>query len=618
MSRRYTSTSGRRGGTVAGSLGLLLAATLLPAAPASAVEGDALPVGDWGTCADAADQYCVEGVTVVPLGDGAASTLTASAVTVPDEYVSSFDWSVDGWATQSEAVRDGALTLVIRTGQFVPRFTSAAADGMRVATAVDDGGNHTMTVTGHAVHVDWTTGEHAAGCVALQYCGEYDQTADAAGTGLRFEGNTQDTGEDNVSMDGAYIATGAQARTRGLAYSTDPEPSLWLGSLGNPQLDLNGEPVRGSYNAWVPAGYFEAVGTTAEAALATGFDLISDGDGMSASVPMTASARDGGVAFEVTDIAYPTAINQHQVFHRPSAAADGDTAPGAPQQVSGVGTDNGVIANWAAPASDGGSPIVGYRARAFSAATGGTVVDRCDGEADGTTCEMTQPEVGTTVYVTVNAFSALGEGPATDRVAVLVGDPVTAPWAPRAAKSVPGPGRLTVSWAAPLYDGGAAVTGYTVRAYRAATGGTQVGSCVTTAVKPNCVITGLTGVTHYVAVTAANSVGSSVPTARVAATPWTVATAPRSVTAKSAKSKITVGWAAPLQAGGTAVTKYEARLYTVAKGGTPALKCTATGAGRSCVSTTLKPGRVYYASVVALNAAGRSIEPTRVKVLVKR
>ena len=39
---------------------------------------------------------------------------------------------------------------------------------------------------------------------------------------------------------------------------------------------------------------------------------------------------------------------------------------------------------------------------------------------------------------------------------------------------------------------------------------------------------------------------------------------------------------------------------------------------RTCVTAALTPGRVYYATVTAVNAVGSSAQPTRVKVVVRR
>jgi hypothetical protein len=619
----------RRGGVLTGSLGALLVAALLSGTPALAAPGD-WPSGDWASvCVDADATYCIAEATVTPVGGAPTSMaelgLTASAATVPDESTTWMRWSVDGWAGQPAAVTGGEITLAIRTGSFVPRLTAAVAAGLRVSRSVDDAGRYTLTVTGTATHVDWTTGEFAAECVARQYCGDYDTMADDAGTGFRFEGRTQDL-EGNAQnfidvLDGAYFSTDAQAHTDTLSYDTeDADPYLWLGVLGNPQLDVHGDPVRSFATAWLPGGYFTATGITAEAAMTTGFDVVAASDGLTASLPVVASASDGGVRLDLPDIGVGAAIGELKVFHRPSGAAPGDTAPGPAHHVTVTGGQDSVLVGWQTPEVDGGAPVNGYRARAFSAAAGGTVVSRCDADADATSCQIWNLTDGETYHIAVSAITALGEGRAASRVEATAGEPMPdLPSEPRSVHLVPGVHRLAVSWIAPASDGGDPVGSYTVRAYRLGAGGAPIATCETQVPSHMCTLTGLTsGAKLYVGVTARNMMGAGPESVRASATVWTVASTPRGVTAASARSRITVRWLVVAATGGTPVTGYRAELYTAARGGSAAVRCTASAAARSCVTGTLKPGRTYYATVTALNAVGGSAQPTRVKVLVRR
>src|SRR5207253_3142183 len=100
------------------------------------------------------------------------------------------------------------------------------------------------------------------------------------------------------------------------------------------------------------------------------------------------------------------------------------------------------------------------------APTGGTVVNRCDAEADDPTCQAWGLDDGVTYYVSANAITALGEGPASARVPVTVGDPVTVPDVPRGLKVTAGARRADLTWTAPASDGGAPISRYTARAYR--------------------------------------------------------------------------------------------------------------------------------------------------------
>src|SRR4051794_19104409 len=207
----------------------LLAGVLLPVVPAAAE-----PVED---CAG----FCVASATITPVG-GSATPLADLGLnaTVADGGDGTLGWSIDGWTGQPAAVIGGAVSLVIRTGEFVPRLTTAVAADLGVARSVDTSGAYTLTVTGQAAPVAWTTGPDAADCAAGLFCGDYDAMADDAGTGYRFSGETRDldgeSAEYVAGLDGAYLATNAQGLGEPFTYDPD-EPGLGLGRFGNPQLD---------------------------------------------------------------------------------------------------------------------------------------------------------------------------------------------------------------------------------------------------------------------------------------------------------------------------------------------------------------------------------------------
>ena len=89
----------------------------------------------------------------------------------------------------------------------------------------------------------------------------------------------------------------------------------------------------------------------------------------------------------------------------------------------------------------------------------------------------------------------------TDAYVVKVVSPSAAPGSVTATS---GSGQATVSWAVPVYSGGAAITSYTATA---SPGGS---TCTATAPSTNCTITGLSNGTSYTfAVTATNATGTS-------------------------------------------------------------------------------------------------------------
>ncbi|MBU6245831.1 MAG: fibronectin type III domain-containing protein [Actinomycetales bacterium] len=281
-----------------------------------------------------------------------------------------------------------------------------------------------------------------------------------------------------------------------------------------------------------------------------------------------------------------------------AASAPAASVPGAPTGVAGTAGVGQVTVSWTAPASDGGSAITGYTARAYSALTGGTALGTCTTSA--LSCTISGLSAGVTAYLEVVATNAVGSSPASSPRASAATAAV--PGAPTAVAAAAAAGAADVSWTAPASDGGSAITGYTARAYTAASGGSLVGSCTTSGTA--CSITGLVnGTTSYVAVVATNGIGTGPASApRVAVTPRTVPSAPRLVAATIADSRVLVTWAAPASTGGSAITGYTATAFTDASAGTSAGSCQATAL--RCTITGLVNGTTYYVEVAATNAIG--------------
>lgn len=171
--------------------------------------------------------------------------------------------------------------------------------------------------------------------------------------------------------------------------------------------------------------------------------------------------------------------------------------PATPADFAVTGADSALIVSFVA-GDDGGSPIIAVEYQL----DGGAWVD-----AGSLSSPFNIPGLvnGTTYDVAVRTRNALGVSPATSTEA---GTARTVPGAPPAAEATGAPGQASVTWLAPLDDGGAAISGYTVRLFEQATGGSPVGTCTTTG-DLTCVVTGLTnGVTVYADVVAENEAGA--------------------------------------------------------------------------------------------------------------
>jgi len=154
-----------------------------------------------------------------------------------------------------------------------------------------------------------------------------------------------------------------------------------------------------------------------------------------------------------------------------------------------------------------------------------------------------------------------------------------------------------VSWLAPVDDGGAAVTGYTVTSNTGE-------SCSWSSGALSCVVSGLTNGTAYsFTVTATNSAGTSdVSVASVPVVPFRAPGVPSGVVVSSDEdSQVSVSWVAPVESGDPVVSSYTA---TASPGGG---SCSVVAPGVSCVIGGLSNGVEYSVSVTASNGFGESL-----------
>ena len=181
------------------------------------------------------------------------------------------------------------------------------------------------------------------------------------------------------------------------------------------------------------------------------------------------------------------------------------TAPVALGVVAGDGT----LTLTFHPGSDGGSPITDleYTLGNDDWVTAGSL---------SSPLTVTGLDNGVSYTLAVRARNTVGAGPES---ATLSGTPRTVPGAPVVGIVVAGSHQVTATWLPPVFDGGAAVSGYTVSVYSESSGGTPIASCTTQDL--SCTVLGLTdGTTVYVDVTATNEAGSGAPSApRVARVP---------------------------------------------------------------------------------------------------
>lgn len=135
------------------------------------------------------------------------------------------------------------------------------------------------------------------------------------------------------------------------------------------------------------------------------------------------------------------------------------TLPGAPRSAAATPPNAQAAVTWAAPADDGGSPVLRYRVTAVPGGASATV------DAPATTATVSGLANGTAYTFVVAAVNAVGEGaasaptpPVTPREELAP----TPPGAPTGVVATAGNGQVVVSWSPPAATGGSPIRRYRV------------------------------------------------------------------------------------------------------------------------------------------------------------
>jgi len=160
------------------------------------------------------------------------------------------------------------------------------------------------------------------------------------------------------------------------------------------------------------------------------------------------------------------------------------TAPAAPTIGSPAFGNASATVTWTTPPNNGGTAITGYLVRVVDGAGGQVGALRPTG-ATATSLLVTGLTNGSSFRFQVAAQNSVGTGPNSALSTAVI--PATVPGAPvvgTAASGIPGGSIVaTAHWAAPITNGGSAVTGYVVRALRMSSTGAVLAT-TTSAVQP--------------------------------------------------------------------------------------------------------------------------------------
>ncbi len=286
------------------------------------------------------------------------------------------------------------------------------------------------------------------------------------------------------------------------------------------------------------------------------------------------------------------------------------TTPGAPTGLranpSGVGGSDRILLTWSRPATDGGSPVTGYRIETSPSVSGPWVIHVPSTNSTATSYLHTGLAPGTTRFYRVSAINAQGQGDYSN--AVRGATNAARPGQPQSLRArAAGPTSIVLNWEAPASDGGTRITGYTVRA-RGPNDGTWItirphtGSTATTFTHIN-----LQPATFYrYQVAAINRVGAgqwSFETAGL--THADIPAAPTGLTARaSGTSRIDLSWNAPRNTGGATIRGYRIEASDDEGSTWNIIRRNTNSASTEFSDLNLEPATTRHYRVAAVNIAG--------------
>ena len=276
--------------------------------------------------------------------------------------------------------------------------------------------------------------------------------------------------------------------------------------------------------------------------------------------------------------------------------------PDAPTVFEARPGPGAVDLSWGAPASDGGSMLLGFHIlRGTSSDIAqmdvvATVLPTDDAYKD------TEVVNGTLYYYAVRAYSAVGAGPPS---AALEAIPYGPPGAPTITRCAPGAGMALLEWSPPANDGGRSITKY---ALLAGPGPGALAERATVEGVTSGTVAGLeNGIEVLLAVRAWNELGWGLLSAPVMTTPYGVPGAPRDFNLSVGEDGVRLTWRAPAETGAS-----PALLYRVDRGtGAAALSVLVELEGLlEYLDGDVQIGVGYYYRVTAINPIGTAGEPT--------
>jgi parallel beta-helix repeat protein len=190
------------------------------------------------------------------------------------------------------------------------------------------------------------------------------------------------------------------------------------------------------------------------------------------------------------------------------------TIPQVPLNLTGFAGSDHILLSWEPPFYDGGATVTNYKL--YKNTVSGSESDFID-VGNKLVYNDTDISIGITYYYKVGAVNAMGDGPLTAEVEVVI---TAKPGAPRNLTAIPGDLYVYLSWQAPVSDGGSPLQKYNIYR-REASGGLfeLLKSRVVNYFNDTDVSSGFM---YYYVVTAVNALGESPDSEQISAKPQKV------------------------------------------------------------------------------------------------
>lgn len=279
------------------------------------------------------------------------------------------------------------------------------------------------------------------------------------------------------------------------------------------------------------------------------------------------------------------------------------TMPSAAQSVAGTSGNAQVALTWSAPVSNGGAAVTDYEIQYSSDGTNWTTFS----DSVSTTASVTVTGLTNGAAYTFRVAAINGAGTGSYSTASSSITPFTTPGTPTSVTPTRGNGQVSLSWTAPVSNGGSAIIQYRVQF--AAEGGddysTWSSAVSTLSTSTSYVVTGLTnGMSYKFRVVATNAAGNgSYSVASSAVIPFTTSGAPTSIVTTNGVSQVALSWTAPTSTGGDSITDYVIQ-HSSNSGSTWTTFSDSVSTSTSATVTGLTNGTAYVFRVAAVNAAG--------------